>query len=58
MTACNGYDFGIGVISEGNKALGIEKRPISIGWICRKAHVLSPLAAEFVENLKTFSVDT
>lgn len=64
MTTCNGYDLGIGVITPSNRLQGIEKRPvegldqpISIGWICRKSYILSPLAAEFVEILKTFSTD-
>ena len=64
MTTCGGYDLGIGVIAPSNKALGIEKRPIdgfdqpiSIGWICQKSYEPSPLAAEFLENLKLLSVD-
>lgn len=64
MITCNGYDLGSGVIAPSNKALGIVKRPldgfdmlISIGWICRRGHTLSPLAQKFVENLKLLSVD-
>lgn len=64
MTACNGYDLGSGVISPSNKAYGIVKRPvegfdmpISIGWVCRKFHVLSPLAEEFVKCLETMCLD-
>lgn len=64
MTACSGYDLGSGVISPSNKAYGIVKRPvegfdmpISIGWVCRKSHVLSPLAEEFVKCLETMCLD-
>lgn len=64
MTTCNGYDFGSGIISPSNRAQGIVKRPvagfdmpISIGWICRKSHVLSPLAAEFVKYLEILCDD-
>lgn len=64
MTMCNGYDFGSGVISPSNKAQGIVKRPlkdfvmpISIGWICRKSHVLKPLSKKFVEYLELYCVE-
>lgn len=59
MTMCNGYDLGNGIIAPSNRGWGVVKRPvegfdapISIGWICHRAHMLSPFAAEFVENLK------
>lgn len=64
MLTCNGYDLGNGVISPGNKALGIVKRPvdgfdtpISIGWISRKSHTLSSLAKQFLDCLALLCVD-
>jgi DNA-binding transcriptional LysR family regulator len=64
MTNCNGYDLGCGVISPSNRALGVVKRPVSgfdtplsIGWIHRRSHALSPLAAEFVTYLEKFCLD-
>lgn len=64
MTMCNGYDLGSGVIAPSNKAQRIVKRPlkffdmpISIGWICHKSHVLSPLTEKFVKHFKILSVD-
>jgi Transcriptional regulator len=64
MTMCNGYDLGNGVIAPSNRAQGIVKRPvegfdtkIAIGWICHKGHTLTPLAAEFVENLKALCAE-
>ena len=48
MQQCQGYDLGTGFISESNGAQGVIKRPIkgfddpiTIGWVCQKAHTLS-----------------
>lgn len=64
MLTCNGYDLGTGVVSKSNWEQGIVKRPlqgfdisVSIGWICKKGHVLSQPAAKFIKYLEQFCVD-
>ena len=59
MQQCQGYDLGTGFISESNGAQGVIKRPIkgfddpiTIGWVCQKAHTLSQPAERFIQLLQ------
>lgn len=64
MQKCQGYDLGTGFISESNGAQGVIKRPIkgfddpiTIGWVCQKAHTLSQPAERFIQLLQKYGRD-
>ena len=64
MQQCQGYDLGTGFISESNGAQGVIKRPIkgfddpiTIGWVCQKAHTLSQPAERFIQLLQKYGRD-
>ena len=64
MQKCQGYDLGTGFISESNGAQGAIKRPIkgfddpiTIGWVCQKAHTLSQPAERFIQLLQKYGRD-
>ena len=64
MQKCQGYDLGTGFISESNEAQGVIKRPIkgfddpiTIGWVCQKAHTLSQPAERFIQLLQKYGRD-
>ena len=58
------HDLGTGFISESNGAQGVIKRPIkgfddpiTIGWVCQKAHTLSQPAERFIQLLQKYGRD-